>query len=186
MDPTYTNAYEVAYLKRWDKFSLNSSVYYNHSTQVFEMIALETGNFVEIVNPQNPSQPISVPVMLRRPINLSDEDRLGVEFTATYTPKTSWRFMWNVNFFHSKTAGNYSYVNYLGNTVNQNFDTQDTSWSTRLTAKLPLPYKIDFQTNISYSAPRKSAQSEREGMLAANLALSKEVLNKKRYTFIKR
>ncbi|GIM58502.1 TonB-dependent receptor domain-containing protein [Capnocytophaga canimorsus] len=179
IDPTYTNAYEVAYLKRWDKFSLNSSVYYNHSTQVFEMIALETGNFVEIVNPQNPSQPISVPVMLRRPINLSDEDRLGVEFTATYTPKTSWRFMWNVNFFHSKTAGNYSYVNYLGNIVNQNFDTQDTSWSTRLTAKLPLPYKIDFQTNISYSAPRKSAQSEREGMLAANLALSKEVLNKK-------
>ncbi|MDO5608775.1 MAG: TonB-dependent receptor [Capnocytophaga sp.] len=179
INPTYTNAFELGYLKRWDKFTLNTSVYYNHSTQVFEFISLETGDFVEIDNPNDPTTPLSVPVMLRTPINLSDEDRVGVEFTTTYTPWRNWRLMWNINFFHLTSGGSYTYVNYQNNTVTQNFDTKTNSWFTRLTAKIPLPYKIDFQTNLTYDGARKTAQSDRDGIFAANLALSKEVLKSK-------
>lgn len=179
LNPTYTNAYDIAYLKRWEKFSLNSSIYYNYSTQTFEFVSLETGDFVTIDNPSDPSSPTLVPIMLRRPINLSDESRFGVEFTATYTPKRNWRFMWNINFFNSKTEGTYSYVNYLNQTIKQNFSAENTSWFTRLTAKIPLPYKIDFQTNMMYMGPRKTAQSNIKGMFSTNVALSKEVLKGK-------
>lgn len=172
LDPTYTNAFDVAYLKRWDKVSLNTSVYYNHSTEVFEMISLETGDFITVNG-------LSVPVMIRRPINLSDEDRVGVEFTTNYTPKKNWRFSLNMNFYHYKSSGSYTYTNYKNVTTTQNFDTEANSWSSRFTAKLPLIYNIDFQTNVTYNAPRKSAQSEIEGNLSANLALSKEIFNKK-------
>ncbi|GIJ96141.1 TonB-dependent receptor [Capnocytophaga stomatis] len=171
LDPTYTNAFDVAYLKKWDNLSLNTSVYYNHSTEVFEMISLETGDFITING-------LSVPVMLRRPINLSDEDRVGVEFTTNYTPKRNWRFSLNMNFYHYKSSGSYTYTNYQNVTSTQNFNTEANSWSSRFTAKLPLIYNIDFQTNVMYNAPRKSAQSEIEGELSANLALSKEILNK--------
>ncbi|WP_303075888.1 TonB-dependent receptor [Capnocytophaga sp.] len=172
IDPTFTNAFDVSYLKRWDKISLNTSIYYNHSTEVFEMISLETGDFITING-------LSVPVMLRRPINLSDEDRVGAEFTANYTPKQNWRFSLNMNFYHYKSNGSYSYTNYLGNSVLQEFNTEANSWSARFTAKFPLIYKVDFQTNVMYNAPRKSAQSDIEGNLSANLALSREILNKK-------
>ncbi|MDO4783218.1 MAG: TonB-dependent receptor [Capnocytophaga felis] len=171
LDPTYTNAFDVAYLKKWDNLSLNTSVYYNHSTKVFEMISLETGDFITING-------LLVPVMLRRPINLSEEDRVGVEFTTNYTPKRNWRFSLNMNFYHYKSSGSYTYMNYQNMTNTQNFDTEANSWSSRFTAKLPLIYNIDFQTNVTYNAPRKSAQSEIKGNLSANLALSREILNK--------
>lgn len=172
LDPTYTNAFDIAYLKKWDKVSLNSSVYYNHSTKVFEMILFETGHFITVNG-------LSIPVMLRRPINLSDENRVGAELTANYTPKRNWRFSLNMNFYHYKSSGSYTYTNYLNKTTTQSFNTEANSWSSRFTAKLPLIYNIDFQMNIMYNAPRKSSQSEIEGNLSANLALSKEILNKK-------
>ena len=172
LNPTYTNAFDVAYLKKWEKVSLNTSLYYNHSTEVFEMISLETGDFITVNG-------LSVPVMLRRPINLSAEDRVGAEFTTNYTPKRNWRFSLNMNFYHYKSGGEYSYINYQGNAVVQNYDTKAYSWSSRFTAKLPIIYGIDFQTNVSYEAPRKSAQSEIEGSLFANLALSKDIFKGK-------
>ncbi|MDO4229106.1 MAG: outer membrane beta-barrel family protein, partial [Capnocytophaga sp.] len=172
INPTYTDAFEIGYLKKWEKITLNSSVYYNHSTQVFEMISFETGDFITVNG-------LSVPVMLRRPINLSDEDRVGVEFTANYTPKRNWRFSLNMNFYHFKTSGSYSYTNYLGNTTLQDFSAEANTWSSRFSAKIPLIYNIDFQTNIDYKAPRKSAQSEYESDFSVNLALSKEIFNKK-------
>ncbi|MFJ1491899.1 TonB-dependent receptor domain-containing protein [Capnocytophaga canis] len=172
LDPTYTNAFEISHLKKWEKMTLSSSVYYNYSTQVFDMISLETGDFVTVNG-------LLVPVMLRRPINLSDESRTGMEFTANYTPKRNWRFSLNFNFYHYKSKGEYSYTNYLSTTTVQRFNTEANSWSSRFTARLPIVYGIDFQTNVNYSAPRKSAQSDIEGSISANLALSKELFDRK-------
>lgn len=179
IDPTYTNVYEIAFLKRWEQFSINTSAYYNHSTQVFEFISIETGDFVNINNPSSPSSILSVPVMLRTPINLSNEQRTGIELTTTYTPWQNWRFMWNLNIFHLTTDGTYSYTNYIGTTISQNFNAKSTTWFTRLSTKIPLPFKIDLQTNITYEGPRKTAQSNRKGIFATNLAISKEILKGK-------
>ena len=38
LDPTYTDAYDLGYLKRWDKLTLNTSGYYNRSTGVFQFL----------------------------------------------------------------------------------------------------------------------------------------------------
>lgn len=172
LNPTYTNAFEAGYLLKIGKISLNTSVYYNHTTQAFEMISIESGDFVMVDG-------LSVPVMLKRPINLSDEDRIGTEFTANYTPKRNWRFSLNFNLFHFKSEGKYTYTNYLGNSTTQHFSTQSNSWTSRFSAKLPLFYDIDFQTNIMYIAPRKNSQSHIKEILSANLALSKDILNGK-------
>jgi hypothetical protein len=61
----------------------------------------------------------------------------------------------------------------------QNFDASNFSWFTRFSAKLPLPGKIDFQTNFFYMGPSKDAQSTRQGMLSSDLALSKDILKDK-------
>ncbi|SHI74523.1 Outer membrane receptor proteins, mostly Fe transport [Arenibacter nanhaiticus] len=179
LDPTFTNAFDLGYLKRWDKITFNTSGYFNRSTGVFQFITKETGDFVSIENPDDPENPIVVPVQAMTPINLATEDRYGMEFTTTYTPLRNWRLTWNVNAFQRETQGDYIYTNSNKEEIVQNFDSKNFSWFTRFSAKLPLPGKIDFQTNFFYMGASKNAQSNNKGMLSSDLALSKDVLNKK-------
>lgn len=179
LDPTYTNAYDFGYLKRWDKISFTTSAYYNRSTGVFQFITQETGNFVSIENPSDPANPVVVPVQVRTPINLATDSRYGMEFTTTYTPKRSWRFTWNLNLFQQQLRGSNTFIDFQNETITQNFDADNFTWFTRLSAKLPLPGKIDFQTNLSYRGPSKNAQSKNKGILSTNLAFSKDIIKDK-------
>lgn len=172
LDPTYTSAFDLGYLVRFGKVTINTSAYYNYSTQVFNFVSMESGEFVNVSG-------LNVPVIINTPINLANQNRYGADITATYSPKNNWRFTWNINFFNEKTQGDFSYTNYLGNIVTQNLDANTTSWFTRLSAKVMLPFNIDFQSTAMYSGPRKTAQSDIKGDFFLTMALSKEVLNKK-------
>lgn len=179
LDPTYTNAFDLGYLKRWDKVTFTTSAYYNHSTGVFQFIQQETGDFVEIENPDDPQNPVLVPVQRRTPINLATDDRYGMEFTTTFVPKRSWRLTWNLNLFQQQLRGDYTFTNFQNEVITQNFDADNFTWFTRFSAKIPLPAKIDFQTNLFYRGPRRNAQSENKGILSTNLAFSKDVVKDK-------
>lgn len=179
LDPTFTDSYDLGYLKRWSKMSFTTSGYFNRSTGVFQFVTSETGEFVTIDNPDDPNNPIVVPVQVRSPINLATEERYGMEFTTTYTPKRNWRLSLNLNAFQRDLKGDYTYINSNNETIVQNFDANNFSWFTRFSAKLPLPGKIDFQTNFFYMGPSKDAQSTRQGMLSSDLALSKDILKDK-------
>ena len=48
LDPTYSNLFDLGYLKRWDKFTFNGSVYYQKATQVIERITETTGELVVV------------------------------------------------------------------------------------------------------------------------------------------
>jgi len=179
LDPTYTNAFDIGYLKRWDKVTFTTSAYYNRSTGVFQFITLETGDFVEIDNPDDPANPVLVPVQVRTPINLATDTRIGWEATSSWTPKRSWRLTWNINLFQQKLRGDYEYTNFMNEEIVQNFDADNFTWFTRLSAKLPLPGAIDFQTNLFYRGPSETAQSKRKGILSTNLAFSKDLIKDK-------
>lgn len=168
LDPTYTNAFEIGYLKRWRKLTLNSSAYVNLTDDSFQFIRKESGLFVE-----------DIPVIVSTPINLSQESRMGFEFNVTYNPYKWWRLNGNFNLFRNETKGDYNYVDYLGDEVIQNFDNVATAWFTRISSKISLPYKIDWQTNMTYNAPQSSAQGKRLDMTSVNLAFSKDVLKEK-------
>ncbi len=179
LDPTYTNAFDLGYLKRWDKVTFNTSAYYNRSSGVFQFITQERGDFVEIENPDDPANPVLVPVQVRTPINLATESRYGMEFTTSYIPKRSWRLSWNINLFQRQLRGDYSYVNFQDQEIVQNFDADNFTWFTRFSAKLPLPGKIDFQTNLFYRGASEDAQSKNKGILSTNMAFSKDIVKDK-------
>lgn len=179
LDPTFTNAFDLGYLKRWDKITFTTSGYFNRSTGVFQFITQETGDFVEIENPDDPNNPVLVPVQARTPINLATDSRYGMEFTTTYTPKRDWRLTWNLNLFQQQLRGDYTYTNFLNEEITQNFDADNFTWFTRFSAKIPMPGEIDFQSNIFYRGPRKDAQNENKGILSTNLAFSKDVIKDK-------
>ena len=171
LDPTYTNSFDLGYLKRWNKFTLNSSIYIQHATNNFEMVQFDEWrdsdeNTVEY-DPNN--QDLSK-VIIRTPVNLSTRDRFGFEFTANYNPFKWWRISNSFNFFKSVTKGEYNNVNY---------DSDDVTWFTRFTSRITLPGEIEWQTRGMYRAPYESAQSKRKGMLSVNLAFSKDILKEK-------
>jgi len=161
LDPTYTNSFDLGYLKRWNKFTLNTSFYYQHSINNFEMVQTEE---------LRPVNDVETVVIIRTPVNLSTQDRFGYEFTANYNPFKWWRISNSFNFFKATTKGNYNDINY---------DSDDITWFTRFTSRVTLPGKIEWQTRGMYRAPYESAQSKREGMVMVNLAFSKDILKDK-------
>ena len=168
IDPSLTDAIDLGYLKKWDKVTFNTSAYVNITNDAFQFIRKESGLFVD-----------GVPVILSTPINLAKEYRAGFEFNVNYSPYKWWRLNGNFNAFRNETQGDYSYVDYLGNTIVQNFDNVALTWFTRISSKVTLPYKIDWQTNGTYNAPQTNAQGKSLGVASMNVALSKDILKDK-------
>ncbi len=147
-------------------------MYLNKTTDSFQFIRMESGDFVSLNG-------VSTPVILTTPINLATEYRFGFEFTLNYSPYKWWRLNSNFNLFRNETQGDYTYMNFQGEPVMQNFDNIAFSWFTRLTSRVTLPYKIEWQTNVTYNAPQKNAQGRSYGIAAANLAFSKDLFKEK-------
>lgn len=168
LDPSFTNNIELSYLQRWDKLTLTSAIYTNQTENSFQFIRKESGLFVD-----------GIPVILTTPINLSNEARYGFEFNANYSPYKWWRINGSFNLFYVQNRGNYSFTNYLGEQETQNFDNNASNWFTRINSKISLPKGIDFQTNVFYSGPQKTAQGKYYSIASINLALSKDILKEK-------
>lgn len=167
LDPAMSNAFDLGFLKRWgNRVTLSTSMYFNHTTDSFQFI-----RYVEEIN--------NIDVLVTSPVNLGVQDRFGFEFTLNYNPFRWWRLNGNFNLYRNETKGDYTYYDLNNNMNTQNFDNVAYSWFSRITSKITLPYKIDWQTNATYRAPEENAQGRSKGVLSANLAFSKDMLKDK-------
>ncbi|MBC9796565.1 outer membrane beta-barrel family protein [Sinomicrobium weinanense] len=158
LNPSYSDAFDLGYLRQWTNLTFNASVYYQYATDVFQFISEPTGNVTDEGDP----------IIKRGPINLATDSRFGFELALMYSPFQWWRINTDFNFFRSSLRGSYNDVSY---------DADNTSWFTRLNSKVNLPGKIDFQTILFYRGPYSNSQNEYKGMLSTNLAFSKDILN---------
>ncbi|MNX20859.1 Colicin I receptor precursor [compost metagenome] len=168
LDPSLTDKYDIGYIKRWDKVTFNTSAYFEDTKDVFSFVRSPTGDDVN-----------GIPVILSRPINLGKEQKFGFEFTLNYTPFKWWRLNSNFNLYNVKTTGENSYTDTNGDLIVQNLDNQANSWFARISSKITLPYKIDWQLTGMYNGEQKTAQGKNLGMFGMNTALSKDVLKDK-------
>ena len=164
LNPVITDALDLGYLKRWDKFTLSSSLYYNISTDNWERIQEETGMLTDNGDP----------ITRRFPINLSTEERVGLELTLNYRPIKAWNINSDFNLYNVTSAGDYKS---LTTNVTQNFDFENTSFFIRLNQKISLPGKTDVQINTNYRGPSQNAQTKSKGVFSMNLAASKDLFD---------
>ncbi|MBP2832751.1 TonB-dependent receptor [Aquimarina sp. U1-2] len=169
LDPSYSNVFDLGYLNRIGKLTVNSSIYYNRSTQIFTFITEDTGDTVIIGADENNSG-TEVPVLRRTPVNLTSSDRFGFEFTLTYNPNKKWRLNGNFNAFQNTIRGENN---------GESLDNTNVSWFARLNNKYILPGKVDWQTSIFYRGPNEDAQNRNEGIFSMTLALSKDLFKEK-------
>ena len=158
LNPAYANTFDLGYLKRWDKLTLTTSVYYQRETDSFEWITEETGE----VTSDN------IPILRRTPINLSSEQRYGGEAAVLWNPSKWMRINTSANVFRFVKDGEYN---------GTDFGASNLSWFARMNAKVTLPGKIDWQTNAFYRGPSENAQSRTEGVFTLNLAFAKDIFN---------
>ncbi len=156
LNPSFANSLELAYIKRWEKVTLSSSVYFNRSEDNWEFIQEETGEITDNGDP----------VIRRFPVNLSTQDRLGYELTLTYRPFKWWTINSDFNLFNNTTEG------FFGD---QDFGFSNTAYSARLNQKLTLPSEIDLQIRFNYRGSDANAQGTRAGIGSLNLAASKDL-----------
>ena len=171
LDPTFTTALEVDYLKRFDKFTLNTSIFYRQSDGNIENITEETGEIVDLIIGSDPNAPLlQVPVLESYPINLSTNKRIGSELSLTYTPSRSVRLNASFTINSSSIRGQYE---------DQNFDSDDTNWSTRFNGFIRLPKNYSLQFFGFVRGPSESAFSTREAFGFVTGAIQKSILDKK-------
>lgn len=155
LDPSFANSLELAYIKRWKKVTLSSSVYFTRSEDNWEFIQQETGDITDNGDP----------VIRRSPVNLSTQDRIGYELTLTYRPFKWWTINSDFNIFNNTTEGFFE---------DQDFGFSNTAYTARLNQKLTLPSKIDLQIGFNYRGADANAQGTRAGIGSLNLAASKD------------
>lgn len=161
LQPAFANAYDLGYLKRWDKLTLTSSVYFQRETESFEVVQ-------EIIELQGQGSNTNGNTVIRSiPVNLSSNERLGAELGVLYNPVKWLRLNGSFNFFQFNTEGFFNNVDYSA---------KNTSYFARFSSKVSLPLDIDWQTNAFYRGASQNAQSDTDGILSIDLALSKDVL----------
>ena len=144
-------------------FTVNSSVYYQKSTNTFNFITQDTGETVNLGG-------TDVPIIERFPINLATNSRFGFEFNLSYRPSKKWNINSNFNLYNNKVQGEYRNIDY---------GSENLSWSMRLNNKLTLPGKVEWQTRMNYRGPREDAINKTKASYSTDLAFSKDILNEK-------
>jgi outer membrane receptor protein involved in Fe transport len=158
LDPAFSNAFDLGYLKRWSDLTLTSSVYYQR----------ETGSFQRVQEPTGITTPDGIEIIRTIPINLATNQRYGAEAGILYNPTRWLRINSSFNFFRFVTEGEFNDVDY---------GAENTSWFGNFSSKVTLPGKVDWQTNMFYRGPSNNAQTEFKGIFSLNLAFSKDIMD---------
>ena len=159
--PSYSDGFDLGFLKQFKKFSLNSSIYFTRTYEPRQRITVESGEFVE-VNGENTA------VIKRFPVNFGSQDRLGFEANSAIRWSTKWRTNISFNIFKSIDKGTYE---------NLVLDNENESWSGNFRNNLKLPWEINTQVNVWYVGPQESAYGNRKGFGGVSFGLSKDILN---------
>ena len=171
LNPTFTSAYEVDYLKRFKKITINTAIFYRQSDGNVERIQQETGELVDLIVDTGTNNPVlQVPVLEYYPINLSTNKRFGSELSITYTPSRSVRINGSFTLNSTKIRGNY---------LGQSFDSDDTNWSARFNGFIRLPKDYSLQFFGFLRGPSENAFSKSKAFGFTTAAIQKSIFNQK-------
>lgn len=163
LKPSYSDGFDIGYLKQFQKFTFNSSVYFRRTNKPENRISVESGSFVDVNG-------VSTPVIRRFPINLGTEDQLGVEANSSVRWSSKWRTNLSFNLFRSVEKGRYEGLV---------FDNENTSWSGNFRNNLTLLGNVNTQVNLWFRGPSRSAFGKRKAFGGTSFAINKDILKDK-------
>ena len=161
LKPSYSNGFDIGYLKQFKKFTFNSSVYFRRTEKPENRISVESGEFATVNGEETP-------VIKRFPINLGRRDQLGIEANSAVRWSAKWRTNLSFNIFRSVETGQYNDLN---------FDNENESWSGNFRNNMTLFGDFNTQVNVFFRGPSQSAFGSRKAFGGLNIAFSKDLFN---------
>lgn len=161
LKPSYSNGFDIGYLKQFKKITLNTSVYFRRTEKPENRISMETGDFADVNG-------VNTPVIKRFPINLGHRNQFGIEANSSMRWSEKWRTNLSFNLFKSVETGTYEDLK---------FDNVNESWSGNFRNNLTLFDDISTQINVWFRGPAKTAFGNRSAFGGANIGLSKDLFN---------
>ncbi|KFF05555.1 outer membrane beta-barrel protein [Flavobacterium reichenbachii] len=153
LNPSYSDVFELAFLKTWNKFTLNPSIYYQR----------EKGYIQDFTYREND-------IFFATPINIDHEIRTGIELSTLYNPLKWLQINAEMNFYRFEQKGNYR-----GEILDYNGET----FTCRLNTQLKLPSKFSFQGRYNFRGEQRNAQTINNSLQSIDFGLSKIFLKDK-------
>lgn len=147
LNPSYTDAFEMAFLKTWKTFTLNPSIYYQYEKSYIQDFTYREDE-----------------IFLTTPINIDYEIRSGVELSTLYNPYKWLQINAEMNFYSFKQKGNY---------MQENLDYKSDNFTARLSTQIKLPAKFSFQGRYNFRGEKRNAQTTNEALQSIDFGLSK-------------
>ncbi|PAM95766.1 TonB-dependent receptor [Flavobacterium sp. IR1] len=157
LNPSFTDVFELTFLKTWKTFTLNPSVYYQW----------ESGYIQDFTYRDNE-------IFFTTPINIQHEIRKGVELSTLYNPLKWLQLNIEMNFYHFNQKGNYQ---------EENLDYEGQTFTGRLNTQLKLPAKFSFQGRYNFRGAQQNAQTKNDALQSLDFGLSK-ILFKDKATLV--
>ncbi|WP_294278052.1 TonB-dependent receptor [uncultured Chryseobacterium sp.] len=158
LNPSYVDSYEVGYSISKNKFTINPTLYFRHSTDDVKMLVYTDG---EAFN--------------TKPINLGTDDRYGLDLNFSLDATKWLKLLGNVDVFGYKTTGVYFDQSIMSEPMS--FEGSGLSTRARLTTTFKIDKTFNFQFQGFYRGGQKSQNMDRKDMYAINFGASKTVLD---------
>lgn len=154
LQPEFTDSYEVGYMKGWEKYLLNATVYHRYSTDVETRITMLTDDNVAIQSRQNADTRSSTGFELINQIQISNN------LDATLT-------------------GNLFYSRINAENIEENFTNENFSWTLNLLANWLIPNWFNVQAQGNFRGPIVLPQGQIEPQYSLNIGLRKDIFDGK-------
>lgn len=153
LNPSYSDVFELAFLKTWKKLTLNPSVYYQREKDYIQDFTYRQDD-----------------IFFTTPINIDYEIRSGMELSTLYNPLKWLQINAEMNFYRFEQKGNYMEkdLGYSGNT-----------FTGRLSTQIKLPAKYSFQGRYNFRGAQQNAQTKNAALQSLDFGLSKILLKDK-------
>lgn len=159
LQPQYSNAYELNYIKNWENHTLSLSGYYRTTEDVIQRIRYREGN-----------------IMYSTDRNVTQSQSAGLEIVAKNRLGRAIDLTTTVNLFYYKLDG-FNFM--IADQMVSGESDEDFSWNARMIANIILPYSFSLQLTGNYNARQVVAQGYRKANYALDAGLRKSFWNKK-------
>lgn len=150
LNPEFTNSFDLGNVQYFENGSVNSSLYYRQTFgKIDRFRTVDTLGFAKTL-----------------PVNLSDQQSMGVEIASSYTFTKSYKADLSFNAFRAITDAT---------NINAAFKADTYSWFVRHSSRLKIG-ALDLQVRANYEAPQQTPQGTRGYIAWADLSASKDIM----------
>jgi ferric enterobactin receptor len=153
--PEFTNSFELGYMKNTDLGLFTFDLFYRYTNQ--------------LMNPRF-RENVTNTIILEHPLNIGTSQSYGITMAANVDLLKQWKLNFELSSYNQQAEGNFANVKY-----NQ----ESFGWSSKIVSTVMLEDFWIIQLYADYTSPFVITQGKRFEFKLANLAIKKELFDRK-------